>query len=112
MAREEFRSFMERGLELIREKIDGQSKAGWLADISKAATFNPSDTAWLINNWNPAAYDAGLRYCAFVLPECGVADLNVIDYSELTTESATIIVQHFKDMESAKSWLREVINEC
>ncbi|GAA0195947.1 hypothetical protein GCM10009122_60300 [Fulvivirga kasyanovii] len=111
MTSEEFRAYLEHGLELIREKVKEQGKLGWLADTSKADTFNPDDMDWIINTWNPAAYEGGVRYCAFVMPEDAFAEVNVIDYSELTTESSAIIVKHFKDLELAKTWLHEVLNK-
>jgi hypothetical protein len=109
MTSPEFRTFMERGLELIREKIAETGKLGWLVDTRFVEVFEAQDTAWVVEYWNIKAYEAGLRYIAFVMPESVFAEMNINEYIDLSKEADRLVLNHFKDQESAKAWLRGVV---
>lgn len=109
MTSPEFRMFMERGLELIHEKIAEIGKLGWLVDTRFVEVFDPQDTQWIVEYWNPKAYEAGLRYIAFVMPENVFAEMNVNEYIDLSHEAGGLTLNHFKDQESARAWLREAL---
>ena len=106
----EFRPFMERGLERIKEKAEENNQLGWIADISQSEIFSPEDIAWVAECWNPKANQGGIKYIAFVVSENAFAELTADDYTEQSQAEGKIIVNHFKDMESSKAWLREVLN--
>lgn len=106
----EFRAHMEKGLEVIREKIKEQGKLGWLADLIKADIFEAQDTQWLIEYWNVKAHEAGVKYIALVMPESIFAELNITEYTQLSNEeNGGLTTSCFKDTESAKGWLKEVL---
>lgn len=107
MVSENFRMYMDRGLELFKEKSMQHSKLGWLADTSKALAFVPEDTEWLANDWNVRALDAGIRYVAFVMPKEIFAEMSVNEYSDIAPGG--MIVRHFSDLEMAKTWLRSIL---
>ena len=107
MLSKEFRNFMERGIELIREKIEENGKVGWLVDVRYVEVFEPQDTEWLVNYWNPKAYEAGLRFVAFILPQNLFAMMNIEEYTEQSVAGGSLIIHHFDTMESAKDWLKE-----
>ncbi|UII31483.1 STAS/SEC14 domain-containing protein [Fulvivirga ulvae] len=109
MMSQEFRDFMRRGLELIQEKIEENGKIGWLVDVRYVEVFEAQDTEWVVSYWNVKAYEAGLRFVAFILPENVFAMMNIEDYTEQSVISGTLTVQHFDNMESARNWLKEVV---
>lgn len=106
---QELRNLMVRGLELIREKIEENGKIGWLVDVRYSESFDPRDTEWIVNYWNPKAYEAGVRFVAVIMPENVFAMINIEDYTEQSVVSGTLTIQHFDSMESARSWLKEVV---
>ena len=109
MLSEEFRSFMERGLELIKEKIEENGKLGWLIDARNMEVIDPSDNEWVVSHWNQRAYEFGLRFVAFVLPDNIFTLMNIEEYTEQSGEDGALTIQHFDDMESARNWLKEVV---
>ncbi|MBL6448267.1 hypothetical protein JMN32_18275 [Fulvivirga sp. 29W222] len=109
MLSEEFRKFMERGLELIHEKIKENGNLGWLVDARRMEVIDPNDKEWVVNHWNIKAYEAGLRFVAFVLPENIFTLMNIEEYTEESTNNSALTIHHFNDVESAKNWLKEVV---
>ncbi|UII29614.1 hypothetical protein LVD17_15040 [Fulvivirga ulvae] len=98
-----------RGLGFVREKINELDKIGWIADLSQADVFSPKDVSWVAENWNPRASKAGVSYIGFVVSENALAEMTADDYTEQTQEAGELTVNHFKDMDAAKTWLREVL---
>lgn len=114
MVSSEFRTFLNKALELIKEKKQKHEVFGWVSNLVESDVFQEEDMLWVANDFNPLAYQTGLRYVAFVLTEDEYALASVSaetyqDYSEKEM-GERIIHQNFKDEESAKNWLREVLS--
>lgn len=107
MLSRDFREFMENGLDLIREKIKENGKLGWLIDARYMEVIDPDDSEWVVTHWNVKAYEIGLRFVAFILPENIFTLMNIEEYTEQSEENGPLVIQHFDDMESAKNWLKE-----
>ncbi|HEY8936290.1 MAG TPA: hypothetical protein VIM65_13750 [Cyclobacteriaceae bacterium] len=110
---EEFKSFLNIGLELMIEKKKEQGKIAWLADASKMGA-NTSEE-WAVKDWNPRALLAGVQYLAFVVSEENpFGKMRVDGYDEINkkaiqTEKMTTAM--FEDLQSAKNWLREKLKD-
>lgn len=112
MMSNEFRGQMNIGLQLLIEKKNEIGKMAWLADASRHEVVLQEDIAWIATNWNVRVYEAGIRYIALVQPEDELSSVNqetyIDDSEELTAKG--LIIRQFIDVESAKKWLREVMN--
>ena len=107
---EEFRSLLEKSIELIEEKVLTYNEVGWISDFSKGEMVVDDDIRWTVENWNGRAHKAGLRYNALIIPENSFLEVGASDYTETTEKAGEITVRQFLDMESAKAWLDGILN--
>lgn len=114
MISSEFRTFLNKALELIKEKKQEHEIFGWVSNLAESDAFLEEDMLWVANDFNPRAYQAGLRYVAFVLTEdeYALANVSAETYTEYSLEEMgeQIVNRNFTDEELAKAWLREVLN--
>ena len=104
---EQFRSLMNRGLELYIDEAKRTQPLGWLADTRGVSAIRSADQEWLEKNWNPRAYAAGIRHVSFVVPETVFGQMAVNNYSDNATANATYAItpdQH-RTLADAKAWL-------
>ncbi|HYC85561.1 MAG TPA: hypothetical protein VEB86_10080 [Chryseosolibacter sp.] len=107
MNSEQFKSFLNRGLDLLIEKKKIHSRILWLADTRKHVVQPEKDTTWVADDWNPRALKGGIQHVAFVLPENVFGDLSVKKYAEKNDiQENKMVVQMFGDIESAKKWFK------
>ncbi|MBL6448268.1 hypothetical protein JMN32_18280 [Fulvivirga sp. 29W222] len=106
---DDFRKFMECSLELIYEKIKENGEFGLLVDTRYMEVIGHNDEVGMGNDWKVKAYEAGLRFVAFILPDNIFTLMNIEEYSLQSGDKGTLIIEHFDDMESARNWLKEVI---
>ncbi|MBL6447705.1 hypothetical protein JMN32_15410 [Fulvivirga sp. 29W222] len=107
---EEFRSFLDKSIGLIEEKVKEHGKLGWISDFREGKAVLDEDVQWATENWNSRASEAGLQYNALIIPENLFLGLAANDYKETTEQVEGIVVKRFKDIESARVWLSEVLN--
>jgi hypothetical protein len=109
MSSEQFRIFLNKGLDALVEKKKTHGKILWLADTSKHVVQPDSDTKWVADDWNIRALKAGIRHVAFVLPENVFGNASVKRYAENNDKkSDRMVVQMFGDIKSAKDWFRQL----
>jgi hypothetical protein len=109
MSSEQFRDFLNKGLEKLIEKKQFHKNILWLADTSKHVVQPDKDTAWVASDWNPRALKAGINHVAFVLPENVFGSLSVKKYSENNDkQESKMTVKMFGDINLAKKWFREL----
>lgn len=109
MSSEQFRSFLDKGLDLLIEKKKGNDKILWLADTRKHVVQSDKDTQWVADSWNPRALKGGIRHVAFVLPENVFGNASVKKYTDNTEKKGDEMnVQMFGTIESAKDWFRSL----
>lgn len=109
MSSEQFRHFLNLGLELLIEKKKEHNRILWLADTSKHVVQPDKDTQWVAQEWNPRALQAGINHVAFVLPDNVFGNMSVKKYSDSTEKKGDkMIVQMFGDLASAKRWFRNL----
>src|SRR5688572_8968572 len=82
MSSEQFRDFLNKGLEKLIEKKKLHKQILWLADTRKHVVQPDKDTQWVADDWNPRAIKAGIEHVAFVLPENVFGKISVKKYSE------------------------------
>lgn len=109
MSSEQFRQFLNRGLDHLIEKRKSHSRILWLADTRKHVVQPDKDTKWVADEWNPRALKNGIYHIAFVLPENVFGGLSVKKYAENTERKKDeMIIQMFGDIEAAKNWFRNL----
>lgn len=111
LSSEEFRSYMNYGLQLIIEKVKDHQQLGWIANINQANIYAPEDGDWVINYWNSAAIEAGLRYVAFIMPESDFVKTSMDNYTKRSVASGGFIIRTFKEIETAKTWIRAQLHQ-
>jgi hypothetical protein len=111
MSSDQFRSFLNKGLDFLLEKKKIHPNILWLADTSKHVVQPDTDTRWVADEWNPRALAGGIRYVAFVLPENVFGNASVKRYADNNEKkSDKMIVQMFGDIKSAKEWFKKIQN--
>lgn len=109
MSSEQFRDFLDKGLQLMIEKKKNHKKILWLADTSKHVVQPDQDTKWVAESWNPRAIKAGIQHVAFVLPENVFGGMSVKKYASNTEKKGdAMIIEMFGNVESAKNWFRNL----
>jgi hypothetical protein len=109
MNSDQFKSFLNKGLELLIEKKRLHGKILWLADTRKHVVQPEKDTNWVAEDWNPRALKGGIRHVAFVLPENVFGDISVKKYAQKNeSQDNKMVVQMFGDMNTAKNWFRNI----
>ena len=109
MSSEQFRSFLNKGLDHLIEKKKSHDKILWLADTRKHVVQPDKDTKWVADEWNPRALKSGIHHVAFVLPENVFGNASVKRYADNTAQKKDeMIVQMFGDINLAKQWFRNL----
>jgi hypothetical protein len=101
MVSDEFRSYMMKGLELVRLKVKEHGKLAWIADLTKSDVFNFEDTEWAREYWHIEAHKAGLGCATFVTPESVFATASLNQFMEKTDKKLSIS-RDFYRLEDAK----------
>lgn len=106
-----FRDLMARGLALYQEHAPRFPALGWLSDTRLASAQLPADHAWLVSDWNPPMYAAGLRYTYFVEPESIFGQMNVQQYARNAVSCPDFRLESafFATVEEAKDALRQAL---
>lgn len=112
---EEFRTFLNKGLELMIEKIKEKGTMAWLPNIRNFDALDERDLQWAAADWNERAYLAGIKHVAFVLADddydlATIGAETYVEAGQSQKEKPQMTTRMFKDEESAKAWLREVLN--
>ena len=109
MNSEQFRHFLNLGLEHLIEKRKNHKQILWLADTSKHVVQPDKDTKWVADEWNPRALKAGIHHVAFVLPENVFGNMSVKKYADNSQKNGdSMVVQMFGDIRSAKNWFKNL----
>lgn len=109
----EFRQFLNKGAELMIEKMSESGKMAWVANLQESDVITEEDNVWAAEDWTARILKKGISYIAFVLheDEYTLANMSQEIYEEQITQNKNeMVVGRFKDEESAKAWLREVLN--
>ena len=109
MSSEQFRNFLNKGLDHLIDKRKVHEKVLWLADTRKHVVQPDKDTKWVADEWNPRALQGGIYHVAFVLPENVFGNASVKRYADNTLQKKDeMVVQMFGDIKSAKDWFRKI----
>lgn len=109
MSSEQFRHFLNKGLDHLIEKRQLHPRILWLADTRKHVVQPDKDTKWVADEWNPRALKGGIHHVAFVLPENVFGNASVKRYADNTLQKKDeMVVQMFGDIKSAKDWFRNL----
>lgn len=107
MSSEQFRSFLNKGLDYLIEKKKLHDKILWLADTRKHVVQPDKDTTWVAESWNPRALQGGIHHVAFVLPENVFGNASVKRYADGNAKQKDQMeVQMFGDLDAAKKWFK------
>jgi hypothetical protein len=110
MNSDQFKSFLNKGLDHLIEKKKVHGKILWLADTTKHVVQPEKDTNWVAEDWNPRALKAGIRHVAFILPENAFGGVAVKNYASKNEkiEQNKMIVEMFQHVDAAKAWFRNL----
>jgi hypothetical protein len=109
MSSDQFRNFLNKGLDHLIEKKRSHAKILWLADTRKHVVQPDKDTKWVADEWNPRALKGGIHHVAFVLPENVFGNASVKRYADNTLQKKDeMVVQMFGDIKSAKEWFKSL----
>jgi hypothetical protein len=76
----------------------------WLADCRRQKVLSPADQDRADREWLPQALAGGLKRFAVVLPESGLAGMNLKDRLK-EVPSTKLEVRYFATVEPAREWL-------
>jgi hypothetical protein len=109
MSSEQFRAFLNKGLDYLIDKKQSHDKILWLADTRKHVVQPDKDTSWVAESWNPRALKGGIYHVAFVLPENVFGNASVKRYADGNAKQKDQMeVQMFGDLDSAKKWFKNL----
>lgn len=99
---EEFVKIVEYEYELIKQyqikKI--------LVDLRRLPVYASGTKEYVKDVWFPTVKKLGVRYVAVIVPEATLAQMAMNKAHEASSELQTLKIDHFKDSESAKEWLK------
>ncbi|GAC1662683.1 MAG: hypothetical protein PVS2B1_21560 [Candidatus Dormibacteraceae bacterium] len=97
----EFKELLDAEIKAVREH--GGSRL--LADCRQQKVINPADQDRANRDWLPRAMAAGLKRFAVVLPQSGLAAMNLKD--ALKAADPRLRVAYFGTVEEGRAWLAE-----
>lgn len=110
MSSETFRSFLEKGLQSLKEKKQPGKPLLWLADTKKHQVQAADDLKWVAEKWNPRALEIGVNNLAFVLPDNIFGETSVKNFSNIAKERdpEKMHIEMFATVRDAKEWFKKL----
>jgi hypothetical protein len=102
---EEYRASLLKGIDCLQSL--GYTK--WLISSSSLIVINSDDQLWLMKEWVPAAFRAGLKYFATILPLSNTGR-NIIENMGLSLSNHSFTFRLFENEPDAIQWLSEQPN--
>jgi hypothetical protein len=96
----EFAAMLEAGVLALKDHRGSR----WLADCRRQKVLSPADQDRADREWLPRALAAGLKRFAVVLPESGLAGMNIKDRLK-GVPNTKLEVGYFATVEQAREWL-------
>jgi hypothetical protein len=96
----EFAAMLESGVQALTDHHGSR----WLADCRRQKVLRLTDQDWADREWLPRALAAGLKKFAVVLPDSGLAGMNLKDRLAGVADSK-LGVGYFETVEQAREWL-------
>ena len=76
--------------------------------MRKIPVYSPGMVEYVNDEWFPHVSELGLKYVAFIVPGSTIGKMSMEKAHADTKNIAGIKVAHFRDAESAQSWLESV----
>lgn len=99
---EEFLKAVEHEYELIRH----YNLKKCVIDLRQLPVYDKGMPEYVKDKWFPTISALGTQYIAFVQPEAVIGQMSMNRAHQTAETIAGIAVEHFKDIESAKAWLK------
>lgn len=96
----EFAAMLDAGVRALQDHRGSR----WLADCRRQKVLSPADQDRADREWLPRALAGGLKQFAVVLPESGLAGMNIKDRLKEVPDSK-LRVGYFATVEQARDWL-------
>ncbi len=96
----EFAALLEAGVRALKDHRGSR----WLADCRRQKVLSPADQDRADREWLPRALAAGLKNFAVVLPDSGLAGMNIKDRLA-GVPKAKLEIGYFATVEQAQEWL-------
>ncbi|QGQ97857.1 hypothetical protein EHS13_24680 [Paenibacillus psychroresistens] len=97
---EEYRASLLKGIECLQSL--GYTK--WLISSSSLIVINSDDQLWIMKEWIPISFRAGLKYFAALLPLSNTGR-NTLENMGLSLSNDSFTFRFFEDESSAIQWL-------
>ena len=98
----EFRAANDALLRALREHRSSRV----LGDSRKIKVIQQTDQDWVNRDWFPRILAAGLRRMALVLPESGLAKMNIDDLIS-QVPGTKLVTAYFTTLDQARDWLTQ-----
>jgi len=99
---EEFKKILEYEFEMIKT----HQVRKCVVDLRLIPVYASGSKEFVKDIWFPTVKKLGVRFVAFIVPEATLGQMAMQKAHEAAQSLITLKVEHFKDTESAKSWLR------
>ena len=99
---QEFLKAVEKEYDFIRRN---QLKKCFI-DLRQIPVYDKGMPEYVKDTWFPMVSSLGMQHIAFVVPEAVIGQMSMNRAHQTTEIIAGMAVEHFKDIESAKSWLK------
>jgi SpoIIAA-like len=96
----EFAAMLDAGVRALKDHKGSR----WLADCRRQKVLSPADQDRADREWLPRALAGGLKQFAVVLPESGLAGMNLKDRLK-EVPNTRLQVGYFATVEQAREWL-------
>jgi hypothetical protein len=102
---DEYREALLKGIDCLQSL--GYTK--WLISSSSLIVINSQDQLWIMKEWIPASFRAGLKYFAALVPLSNTGR-NVLENMGMSLSNDSFTYRLFEDESSAIQWLSEQAN--
>lgn len=108
----EFMNIMETGLAYYEAHATAEQPWGWVGDVRRMGAIPRAVQDWLTTDWNPRAFNAGVREVSIVVAENVLGQLATQQYVQNTTarrDQYEIATATYPSLNAAKQGARAAL---
>lgn len=99
---DEFKETANSALHLIKK----HKAKKMLNNIEELEVNSVENQEWTQNVWFPQAYEAGLTWFAFVMPDNIFGEVSARQTNEIAERNGDIVIEYFDSYSNALEWLK------
>lgn len=97
----EFKTIAETVVKAIREN----KTPTLIVDLTQFEVMKKENQEYIENEWFHKATEAGLKYCAFIVPESTFGKASMEKVNKEAKRSDNIYIQYFNNDQDAEKWI-------